>query len=96
MRANFYKIMKTLSSQWIKRTFLNFLSSCFCINETGFVSLVSYRKMSLTSELDPSLLELEITETALIKNAKKCINWYGKLREIGIVISIDDFGTGYM
>ena len=54
------------------------------------------RKMSLTSELDPSLLELEITETALIKNAKECINNMEKLREIGIVISIDDFGTGYM
>jgi predicted signal transduction protein with EAL and GGDEF domain len=52
--------------------------------------------LNLTSELDPSLLKLEITETALIKNAKECINNMEKLREMGIVISIDDFGTGYM
>ena len=45
--------------------------------------------------LHPSLLELEITETALIRNAEDCINNMEKLREIGIVISIDDFGTGY-
>ena len=53
------------------------------------------KKVLKDTGLHPSLLELEITETALIKNAKECINNIEKLRDIGIVISIDDFGTGY-
>ena len=58
-----------------------------------FVRMV--KKVLEDTGLHPSLLELEITETALIKNAKECINNIEKLRDIGIVISIDDFGTGY-
>ena len=45
--------------------------------------------------LDPTLLDLEITETFLMKrfdHASKCL---GALRDRGIKVSIDDFGTGY-
>ena len=58
-----------------------------------FVGMV--KRVLEDTGLHPSLLELEITETALMKNAKECINNIEKLRDIGIVISIDDFGTGY-
>lgn len=43
----------------------------------------------------PTLLEMEVTETALMQNPLCAIATVKKLCEIGILISIDDFGTGY-
>jgi EAL domain-containing protein (putative c-di-GMP-specific phosphodiesterase class I) len=41
------------------------------------------------------LLELEITENALIGNANPTIECFRQLKALGIRIAIDDFGTGY-
>ncbi|MFM2058566.1 MAG: hypothetical protein RLY71_2951 [Pseudomonadota bacterium] len=40
-------------------------------------------------------IELEITETGLMKNLQEVIPALHRLKEIGVEISIDDFGTGY-
>lgn len=40
-------------------------------------------------------LELEITESYLLKNEAYVVEVLEKLRELGVYISIDDFGTGY-
>ncbi len=45
--------------------------------------------------LDPKCLELELTESILIKNVEVTIITLNKLRALGIQISVDDFGTGY-
>ena len=45
--------------------------------------------------IDPSLLELELTESALMSHAEHTIEVLGRLRALGITIAIDDFGTGY-
>ena len=45
--------------------------------------------------VDPGLLELELTESALMSNAGHTIAVLGRLKELGIRIAIDDFGTGY-
>jgi diguanylate cyclase (GGDEF)-like protein len=45
--------------------------------------------------LDPQWLELEITESAIMKNAEVSILILSKIREMGIALAIDDFGTGY-
>jgi EAL domain-containing protein (putative c-di-GMP-specific phosphodiesterase class I) len=47
------------------------------------------------TNLDPGLLELEITETVAMKNADYTLEVLRHLRQMGIRISIDDFGTGY-
>lgn len=48
-----------------------------------------------TTGLDPRLLWLEITESALIENPAHVIEMLHALHELGITIAVDDFGTGY-
>jgi diguanylate cyclase (GGDEF)-like protein len=53
-------------------------------------------KQNLTSSgLAPSLLELEVTETALMENKEYTTTLLNDIHELGVKISIDDFGTGY-
>ena len=59
----------------------NFLDNLFgIIDDTG---------------LDPKLLELELTESVLMKHAASTASLLETLRERGIRVAIDDFGTGY-
>ena len=45
--------------------------------------------------LDPSYLELELTESSVMKNAERALKKLNALQKLGITIAIDDFGTGY-
>ena len=45
--------------------------------------------------LDPRLLELELTESAYVDNPQQIIEITRKLQEKGFVILMDDFGSGY-
>jgi EAL domain-containing protein (putative c-di-GMP-specific phosphodiesterase class I) len=44
---------------------------------------------------DPSLLELEITESAAMQHAETTVGTLGRLKALGVRVAIDDFGTGY-
>lgn len=46
-------------------------------------------------EIDPKLIELEITESILIDDFESVVNKLRTLKEYGIKISLDDFGTGF-
>ncbi|WP_051229373.1 sensor domain-containing protein [Paludibacterium yongneupense] len=48
-----------------------------------------------TSGLDPSALELELTESTLVDDTENVLLTLSRLRELGVRLSIDDFGTGY-
>jgi EAL domain-containing protein (putative c-di-GMP-specific phosphodiesterase class I) len=45
--------------------------------------------------LDPSYLELELTESALMKRVEITASILSTLRGKGVRVAIDDFGTGY-
>jgi diguanylate cyclase (GGDEF)-like protein len=47
------------------------------------------------SGLDPSYLELELTESILVQNVDLTISKLNELKAMGVKISLDDFGTGY-
>ena len=47
------------------------------------------------SDLNPTWLELEITESLVMRNAEYTIDVLERLHDMGIHLSIDDFGTGY-
>ncbi|NOX16388.1 MAG: EAL domain-containing protein [Epsilonproteobacteria bacterium] len=47
------------------------------------------------SGINPNMLELEITESVLMKKPKRWIKVFKQIRSLGVHLSIDDFGTGY-
>ncbi|MFW2440880.1 MAG: EAL domain-containing protein [Arenicellales bacterium] len=59
-------------------------------------NLIDHVKAALhEANLDPQLLEVEITETTTMHNLEKTVSVLRSLKKVGIKISIDDFGTGY-
>lgn len=47
------------------------------------------------TNLDPRWLELELTESSIMKDPEQAIEKLHELKLMGIKVSIDDFGTGY-
>jgi diguanylate cyclase (GGDEF)-like protein len=47
------------------------------------------------SGLDPSMLILEVTESALLHDVEGTIARFERLKALGVRIAVDDFGTGY-
>src|SRR4030095_7650073 len=45
--------------------------------------------------LDPAMLHVEITETAIVAARERAIELLQQLRALGVRLSLDDFGTGY-
>ncbi|MCA1895386.1 putative bifunctional diguanylate cyclase/phosphodiesterase [Shewanella putrefaciens] len=59
-------------------------------------SLVSdIKQMALRYQIQPELLEIEITETSLMNDIELAINKLEQLKSAGFGIAVDDFGTGY-
>lgn len=48
-----------------------------------------------TYNIDPSMIELELTESAVMEDTELAIRIMERLKTIGCRLSIDDFGTGY-
>jgi diguanylate cyclase (GGDEF)-like protein/PAS domain S-box-containing protein len=46
-------------------------------------------------KFDPSHLEIELTESVVMRDFERGANTLGRLKDIGIRLSVDDFGTGY-
>jgi EAL domain-containing protein (putative c-di-GMP-specific phosphodiesterase class I) len=46
-------------------------------------------------QIDPRLIELELTESMIMENYEQSAGQMRKLRSLGLSIAVDDFGTGY-
>jgi EAL domain-containing protein (putative c-di-GMP-specific phosphodiesterase class I) len=55
----------------------------------------SIRDILNDTGIDPSMLEFEITETALMQHGEHTLGILDQINDMGIKLSIDDFGTGY-
>ncbi len=63
------------------------------LSEGHFVETV--RRTLDTSELDPHLLKIEITESGAANNPDAAIAVLRGLKDLGVELLIDDFGTGF-
>jgi EAL domain-containing protein (putative c-di-GMP-specific phosphodiesterase class I) len=57
--------------------------------------VATVRRAMFDSGIDPSLLELEVTESLLMDDTVRAAQALEALRGDGVLISLDDFGTGY-
>ena len=62
-------------------------------NNPEFISYV--HDIISTTGINPEFLELELTESMLMRNASATINALHSLSGMGVRFAIDDFGTGY-
>ncbi|WP_028769135.1 putative bifunctional diguanylate cyclase/phosphodiesterase [Shewanella fidelis] len=53
------------------------------------------KQAALRYQIDPKLLEIEITETSLMDDIESAIVKLQQLKTAGFGIAVDDFGTGY-
>jgi len=63
------------------------------LQQTDLVDRVS--AVLETTELDPALLKLEVTESAAMESVDPAIATLVALKALGVKLAIDDFGTGY-
>jgi diguanylate cyclase (GGDEF)-like protein/PAS domain S-box-containing protein len=62
---------------------------------SGGALLAHLDRLLALHQIDPALLELEITETAAMLDPEHTRNLLRELRQRGFTLAIDDFGTGY-
>ncbi len=62
-------------------------------NDRDLIPLL--RRSLAVSHLEPSMLEIEITESCLMEDIEATCKLLENIKQIGIKLSIDDFGTGY-
>ena len=63
------------------------------LRQSGFVEKVE--GIIAETGIDPRLLELEITETAVMDNVQEAVRILTRFQKRGIALAMDDFGTGY-
>jgi EAL domain-containing protein (putative c-di-GMP-specific phosphodiesterase class I) len=57
--------------------------------------LYNVKRIIKETNVNPTLINFEITESVLIKSTKKVKRMLEELKDLGIKIALDDFGTGY-
>jgi diguanylate cyclase (GGDEF)-like protein len=63
------------------------------LKQTGFVERI--REQLQARDLPSCLLDLEMTESALLEDARRAEQLLAELKALGVRIALDDFGTGF-
>ena len=74
-----------------KRMAINLSARQF--SDRGFLDMMT--RVLAETGLDPTLLELEITESQVMRQTDGMVSLLTRLSEMGMQLAIDDFGTGY-
>jgi diguanylate cyclase (GGDEF)-like protein len=63
------------------------------LNDIDYLNFIEEKIIENNIKADN--LEIEITESLLIHQEQKAVNYLSQLRDLGIKLALDDFGTGY-
>jgi diguanylate cyclase (GGDEF)-like protein len=64
-----------------------------CLLDAGLPDMVA--RLLAEHRVPAELLRLEVTESAVMGDAARCMEVLQRLHDLGVRLSIDDFGTGY-
>jgi EAL domain-containing protein (putative c-di-GMP-specific phosphodiesterase class I) len=64
-----------------------------CLLDAGLPDMVE--RLLAQYRVPADLLRLEVTESAVMGDAARCMEVLQRLHDLGVRLSIDDFGTGY-
>ena len=64
-----------------------------CLQDASLPDMVA--RLLAVHGVPPRLLRLEVTESAVMGDAARCLGVLQRLHALGVRLSIDDFGTGY-
>ncbi|MBI1834773.1 MAG: EAL domain-containing protein, partial [Burkholderiales bacterium] len=67
--------------------------SALQFQQANFIDILS--KALEQAQLNPDCIELELTESILIRDAEEALKKLTAIASLGVRMSIDDFGTGY-
>jgi diguanylate cyclase (GGDEF)-like protein len=81
------------AATWTQNLTIAINVSALQIYSDNFVQLV--HSILLETGLSPARLELEITETAMVRDLQRALNALRQIKALGVRIAMDDFGTGY-
>lgn len=81
------------AASWTKPLTIAVNISAVQLHHAGFAHLV--HDILFETGLRPSQLELEITETSLVKDINRTLKTLRQLKALGVRVAMDDFGTGY-
>ena len=98
MGAHIFEQATTDCQQWQNHKALAGVKVAVNISSIQFSEQNILDLTQLTLEktgLSPSLLELEITESAMLGDVSKVVAVLNDLKKLNIEIALDDFGTGY-
>ncbi|MEJ6952338.1 EAL domain-containing protein [Natronospora cellulosivora (SeqCode)] len=93
-------VLKEACSQHVRWRSLGFNPGKMAVNiatsqlmNDNFIDIV--KNILNSTNMQASLLELEITERAVVESVSNAANTLDSLRNLGVKIAVDDFGTGY-
>jgi diguanylate cyclase (GGDEF)-like protein/PAS domain S-box-containing protein len=86
----------TQARQWLEAglpTRIAINLSAHMLEDLSFPARVS--RALATHEVLPDLLEIEITETAMMLDVKRALTIVKSISDLGVHVSVDDYGTGF-
>ena len=91
----FREVCKFLVEKEPQQYGLKYIEVNLSVLQCGYERLADdFIKIMKKYKVDPSLIVLEITESASIKEKNILLNNMKKLKEVGVKFALDDFGTG--
>ena len=86
------KLLKKQKTDGGKQVPISVNFSRFHVREDDFAQRLS--QLADKYELSHNLLEVEITESAMVNESDKILEWISSVRNAGFSVAIDDFGSG--